>query len=33
MRYTKLGSTGLDVSALTLGCMSWGDASRGGLPP
>jgi aryl-alcohol dehydrogenase (NADP+) len=30
MRYLKLGSTGLDVSALTLGCMSWGDASRGG---
>jgi 1-deoxyxylulose-5-phosphate synthase len=30
MRYTKLGRTGLDVSALTLGCMSWGDASRGG---
>ena len=30
MRYTKLGTTGLDVSALTLGCMSWGDASRGG---
>ena len=27
---TKLGSTGLEVSALTLGCMSWGDASRGG---
>ena len=30
MRYSKLGSTGLEVSALTLGCMSWGDASRGG---
>ena len=30
MRYTKLGSTGLEVSALALGCMSWGDASRGG---
>jgi aryl-alcohol dehydrogenase (NADP+) len=30
MRYTKLGPTGLDVSVLTLGCMSWGDASRGG---
>jgi 1-deoxyxylulose-5-phosphate synthase len=32
MRYVKLGSTGLEVSALTLGCMSWGDASRGGHP-
>ena len=25
IRYTKLGNTGLDVSAVTLGCMSWGD--------
>ncbi|WP_185995981.1 aldo/keto reductase [Nocardioides campestrisoli] len=32
MRYRKLGSTGLKVSALTLGCMSWGDPSRGGHP-
>src|SRR3954451_5061917 len=32
MRYTRLGSTGLEVSAITLGCMSWGDASRGGHP-
>src|SRR6476620_3479494 len=32
MRYVNLGSTGLQVSALTLGCMSWGDASRGGHP-
>jgi 1-deoxyxylulose-5-phosphate synthase len=32
MRYVKLGSTGLEVSALTLGCMSWGDRSRGGHP-
>jgi len=32
MRYVKLGSTGLDVSAITLGCMSWGDPSRGGHP-
>jgi 1-deoxyxylulose-5-phosphate synthase len=32
MRYTKLGRTGLDVSVLTLGCMSWGDRSRGGHP-
>jgi aryl-alcohol dehydrogenase-like predicted oxidoreductase len=30
MRYTKLGTTGLDVSVLALGCMSWGDPSRGG---
>jgi aryl-alcohol dehydrogenase (NADP+) len=30
MRYLKLGNTGLEVSAVTLGCMSWGDASRGG---
>ncbi|MGI8900275.1 MAG: aldo/keto reductase [Nocardioides sp.] len=30
MRVVKLGGTGLEVSALTLGCMSWGDASRGG---
>ncbi len=32
MRYVKLGTTGLEVSALTLGCMSWGDSSRGGHP-
>jgi aryl-alcohol dehydrogenase (NADP+) len=30
MRYTKLGSTGLEVSVIALGCMSWGDRSRGG---
>ncbi|UQX90347.1 aldo/keto reductase [Jatrophihabitans telluris] len=29
MRYTKLGSTGLDVSVVTLGCMSYGDPQRG----
>src|ERR1700755_2333401 len=29
MRYTKLGSTGLDVSVLCLGCMSFGDPARG----
>jgi aryl-alcohol dehydrogenase (NADP+) len=30
MRYVKLGRTGLDVSPICLGCMSYGDASRGG---
>ena len=29
MRYTKLGSTGLDISALCLGCMSFGAPERG----
>src|ERR1700760_1283909 len=29
MRYTKLGSTRLDVSVLCLGCMSFGDPARG----
>ncbi|WNS45313.1 aldo/keto reductase [Paenibacillus sp. MMS20-IR301] len=28
MEYTKLGNTGLDVSRLCLGCMSFGDAKR-----
>ncbi|MGA8209471.1 MAG: aldo/keto reductase [Nocardioidaceae bacterium] len=32
MRYTTLGATGLEVSAVTLGCMSWGDPARGGHP-
>ncbi|GAA1937993.1 aldo/keto reductase [Nocardioides marmoribigeumensis] len=32
MRYARLGSSGLTVSAITLGCMSWGDADRGGHP-
>ena len=32
MRYQKLGRTGLDVSVITLGCMSWGDPNRGGHP-
>ena len=30
MRYQTLGETGLEVSVVTLGCMSWGDATRGG---
>jgi 1-deoxyxylulose-5-phosphate synthase len=29
MEYTKLGSTGLDVSTICLGCMSFGDGQRG----
>ncbi|QWF20650.1 aldo/keto reductase [Nocardioides sp. LMS-CY] len=32
MRYAKLGNTGLDVSRVILGCMSWGDASLGWHP-
>ncbi len=30
MQYVKLGSTGLDVSRVCLGCMSFGDRARGG---
>ncbi|MGT2829479.1 aldo/keto reductase [Streptococcus hillyeri] len=29
MEYTKLGNTGLEVSKICLGCMSFGDASQG----
>src|SRR3954463_10195817 len=29
MRYLNLGTTGLQVSAVTLGCMSWGDTAAG----
>jgi 1-deoxyxylulose-5-phosphate synthase len=29
MHYTRLGSSGLQVSRITLGCMSFGDTSRG----
>ncbi len=29
MHYRRLGSSGLQVSAVTLGCMSWGDPARG----
>ena len=32
MNYKKLGKTGLDVSAVCLGCMSYGDPSRGTHP-
>jgi len=32
MDYVKLGSTGLDVSRLVLGCMSFGDPSSGAHP-
>jgi aryl-alcohol dehydrogenase (NADP+) len=29
MRYTKFGHTGIDVSVICLGCMSFGDPARG----
>ncbi|SCG44890.1 aldo/keto reductase [Micromonospora inositola] len=32
MRYVKFGSTGLEVSRLCLGCMSYGEPSRGAHP-
>lgn len=32
MRFKKLGRTGLDVSALCLGCMSFGEPGRGAHP-
>ena len=32
MRYRKLGRTGLDVSPVCLGCMSFGDPKRGNHP-
>jgi len=32
MQYTKLGRTGLDVSRLVLGCMSYGEPGRGNHP-
>jgi aryl-alcohol dehydrogenase (NADP+) len=33
MRYVRLGSSGLKVSAITVGCLSWGDPERGGRHP
>jgi aryl-alcohol dehydrogenase-like predicted oxidoreductase len=32
VEYSRLGNTGLEVSAITLGCMSFGDPARGGHP-
>jgi aryl-alcohol dehydrogenase-like predicted oxidoreductase len=32
MKYVKLGSTGLDVSTVCLGCMSYGEPGRGAHP-
>lgn len=32
MDYVKLGSTGMDVSPIALGCMSFGEPQRGGHP-
>jgi len=32
VEYTRLGSTGLEVSVITLGCMSFGEPDRGGHP-
>src|SRR5437773_2628489 len=32
MDYVRLGSTGLEVSRLVLGCMSFGDPKRGAHP-
>jgi 1-deoxyxylulose-5-phosphate synthase len=29
MKYTKLGTTGLDISAIALGCMTYGDPAKG----
>lgn len=32
MQHARLGTSGLQVSRITLGCMSWGDPARGGHP-
>jgi predicted aldo/keto reductase-like oxidoreductase len=29
MRYIKLGNTGLDISPIALGCMTYGEPNRG----
>ncbi len=33
MNYVKLGNTGLDVSPICLGCMSFGEAEGGSTTP
>ena len=30
MQYRRLGTSGLEISAITVGCMSWGTPERGG---
>ena len=32
MEYTRLGSSGLEISSVILGCMSYGDPARGNHP-
>lgn len=32
MRYTQLGTTGLEVSVVCVGCMSFGKPDQGGHP-
>ncbi len=32
MEYVKLGNTGMDVSRLCVGCMSFGETTRGNSP-
>ena len=29
MKYTRLGATGMEVSRICLGCMTYGDPNRG----
>jgi aryl-alcohol dehydrogenase-like predicted oxidoreductase len=33
MQYTTLGSSGLKISRIALGCMSFGDTARGPTTP